>query len=78
MSGLNVDEPKLWSMLTLRVELKEWKCENRWFKWCSSKLTITSLTWSDLSFISKGTLFCSSHRTFGFQNGAVGDWADAL
>jgi len=27
MSGLNVDEPKLSSMLTLRVELKEQKCE---------------------------------------------------
>jgi len=29
MSGLNVDEPKLWSMLTLRVGLKERKCEIR-------------------------------------------------
>jgi len=29
MSGLNVDEPKLSSMLTLRVELKERKCEIR-------------------------------------------------
>jgi len=44
MSGLNVDEPKLSSMLTLRVELKEQKCEIRCFKLCSSKLTITSLT----------------------------------
>ena len=78
MSGLNVDEPKLSSMLTLRVELKERKCEIRWFKLCSSKLTVTSLTWSDLSFISKGTLSSSSPRTFGFQNGTVGDWTDAL
>jgi len=52
VSGLNVDEPKLSPMLTLRVELKERKYEIRWFKFCSSKLTITSLTWSDLSFIS--------------------------
>jgi len=29
MSGLNVDEPKLSSLLTLRVELKEQKCEIR-------------------------------------------------
>jgi len=29
MSGLNVDEPKLSSVLTLRVELKERKCEIR-------------------------------------------------
>jgi len=29
MSGLNVDEPKLSSVLTLRVELKERKCEFR-------------------------------------------------
>jgi len=48
MSGLNIDEPKLSSMLTLRVELKERKCEIRWFKFCSSKLTITSFTRSDL------------------------------
>jgi len=33
---------------------------------------------SDLSVISKRTLSCSSPRTFGFQNGAVGDWADEL
>jgi len=78
MSGLNVDEPKLSSVLTLRVESKERKCEIRWFKLCSSKLTITSLTRSDLCVISKGTLFCSSPRTFGFQNRAVGDWTDAL
>jgi len=32
MSALNVDEPKLSSMSTLRVELKERKCEIRWFK----------------------------------------------
>ena len=43
MSGLNIDEPKLSSMLTLRVELKERKCEIRLFKVCSSKLTITSV-----------------------------------
>jgi len=73
MAGLNVDEPKLSSMLTLRVELKERKCEIRLFKLCSSKLTITSLTRSDSSVISKGTLSCSSHRTFGFQNRAVED-----
>jgi len=78
MSSLNVNEPKLSSVLTLRVESKERKCEIPWFKLCSSKLTITSLTRSDLSVISKGTLFCSSPRTLGFQNGAVGDWADAL
>jgi len=29
MSGLNVDEPKLSSVLTLRVESKERKCEIR-------------------------------------------------
>ena len=29
MSGLKVDEPKLSSMLTLRAELKERKCEIR-------------------------------------------------
>jgi len=29
MSGLNVDEPKLSSMFTLRVEFKERKCEIR-------------------------------------------------
>jgi len=78
MSGLNVDEPNLSSMIALRVELKERKCEILWFKLCSSKLTITSLTRSDLSVISKGTLSCSSPRTLGFQNGAVGDWADVL
>jgi len=32
MSGLNVNEPKLSSVFTLRVELKERKCEIRWFK----------------------------------------------
>jgi len=32
MPGLNVDEPKLSSMLTLRIELKDRKCEIRWFK----------------------------------------------
>ena len=78
VSGLNVNEPKLSPVLTLRVELKERKCEIRLFKVCSSKLTITSLTRSDLSSISKRTLYCSSPKTFGFQNGAVGDWADAL
>ena len=78
VSGLNVNEPKLSSVLTLRVELKDRKCEIRWFKVCSSKLKITSLTRSDLSVISKGALSCSSPRTFGFQNGAVGDWADVL
>jgi len=36
------------------------------------------ITRSDLSFVSKRTLFCSSPRTFGFQNGAVGDWVDVL
>ena len=51
MSGLNVDEPKLSSMLTLRAELKERKCEIRWFKLCSSKLTITSVTRCDLSVV---------------------------
>jgi len=44
MSGLNIDEPKLLSMLTLRVELKERKCEINSFELRSSKLTITSLT----------------------------------
>jgi len=29
MSGLNVDEPEFSSILTLRVELKERKCEIR-------------------------------------------------
>jgi len=29
MPGLNVDEPKLSSMLTLRIELKDRKCEIR-------------------------------------------------
>jgi len=37
-----------------------------------------SLTRSDLSAISTRTLYCSSPRTFGFQNGAVGDWAEAV
>jgi len=73
MSGLNVDEPKLSSMLTLRVGLKERKCEIRCFKLCSTKLTITSLTRSDFSVISKGTLSCSFPRTFVFQNRAVED-----
>jgi len=62
----------------LRVELKEQKCEICRFKRRSSKLTITSLTRSDLSVISKRTLSCTSPRTFGFQNEAAGDWADAL
>jgi len=78
LSGLNVNEPKLSSVLTLRVESKKRKCEIRWFKLCSSKLTITTLTRSELSVISKGTLSCSSPRTFGFQNGVEGDWADVL
>ena len=65
-------------MLALREELKERNCEICWFKLCSSKFTITSLTRSDLSAISKGALSCSSTRTFSLQNGAVGDWADAL
>ena len=69
---------KLSSMLILRVELKEQKCEIRWFKLCSRKLTVTSLTWSDLFFISNGTLSCSSPRTFDFQNRVVGDLVDAL
>jgi len=73
MPGLNVDESKLSSMLTLRVELKERQCEIRLFKLYSSKLTITSLTRSDLSVITKGTLSCSSPTTIGFQNRAVGD-----
>ena len=51
VSGLNVDEPKFSSLRTLHVELKERKCEIRWFKLCSSKLTTTSLTRSDLSAI---------------------------
>jgi len=55
MSGLNVDEPKVSSMLTLCVELNERKYEIRCVKLCSSKLTITSLTRSDLSVVSKGT-----------------------
>ena len=59
VSGLNVDEPKLSSMLALRVELKERKREICRFKLCSSKLTITSLTRSDLSAISTRTLSCS-------------------
>jgi len=75
-SGLNIDEPRFSSIRTLRVELKERKCEICWFKLCSSKLTITSLTRSDLSAISTRTLYCSSPG--GFQNGAVGDWAGAL
>jgi len=78
MSGLNVNEPKLLSVLNMRVELTKRKCEVRWFKLCSSKLTITSLTQSDLSAISQGTLSCSSTNTFGFQNGAIEDWADVL
>ena len=75
MSGLNVDESKLSSMLTVRVELKERKLNSEicLFKLCSSKLTITSLTQSDLSVISKRTLSCSSPRTFDFQNGDVRD-----
>ena len=32
VSGLNVDEPNFSSMRTLRVELKERKCEICWFK----------------------------------------------
>jgi len=68
MSGLNVDEPKLSSMLTLRVELKERKCEIHWFKLCSSKLTITTLTQSDLS-ISKGALSCSAPERLVFKTG---------
>jgi len=71
VSGLNVDEPKFSSLRTLRVELKERKCDICWFKLCSSTLTITSLTRSDLFTISTRTLCCSSRRTFGFQNGAV-------
>ena len=55
MSGLTVDEPKLSSMLTLRVDLKERNCQIRLLELCSSKLTITSLTRNDLSVISKGT-----------------------
>ena len=78
VSGLNVDEPKFSSLRTLRVELKERQCDICWFKLCSSKLTITSLTRNDLSAISTRTLYWSSPRTFGFQNGAVGDWAVAL
>jgi len=55
----------------LRVELKQRKLNSEicWFKLCSSKLTITSLTRSDLSVISKRTLSCSFPRSFGFQNG---------
>ena len=78
VSDLNVDEPKFSSMRTLRVELKERECEICWFKLCSSKLTITSLARTDLSAISTRTLYCSSPRTFGFQNGAVGYRPDAL
>jgi len=74
----HVDEPKFSSLRTLRVELKERKCDICWFKLCSSKLAITSLTRSDLSAISTRTLYCSSPRTFGFQNGEVGDWAGVL
>jgi len=51
MLGLNINEPKLSSVLTLRVELKERKCICL-FKLCSGKLTITSLMRSDLSVIS--------------------------
>ena len=83
MSGLNepkfswtkiltkifVNEPKFSSVLTLRVEVKERKCEIHWFNLCSSKLTITSLTRSDLSVISKGTLSCSSPRRLVFKPG---------
>ena len=52
---------KLSSTLTLRVELKERKLDSEicWFKLCSSKLTITSWTRSDLSVISKRTPSCS-------------------
>jgi len=64
---LKVYEPKLSSMLALRVELKERKCEICWFKLRSSKLAITSSTRSDLSAISKRTLTCSSPRTFGIS-----------
>jgi len=80
VSGLIVDKTKLSPTLTLRVELKGRKLNSEicWFKLCSSKLMITSLTRSDLYVISKRTLSCSFPRTFGFQNGAVGDWADAL
>jgi len=78
VSGLNVDGPKFSSLRTLCVEIKERKYDICWFKLCSSKLTITSLTRSDLSATSTRTLYCSYPRTFGFQNGAVGDWADAL
>ena len=63
MSKLNVDEPKLSPMLTLRIELKERKCEICLFKLCSSKLTITSLTRIDLSFISKRALSLSFPRS---------------
>jgi len=72
VSGLNVYESKCSSMSSLRVELKERKYEISWFKLCSNKLAITSLTRSDLSVIS------NAFRTFGFQIGAVGNWADAL
>ena len=44
VSGLNADESKLSSMLTLRVELKEWKLNTEicWFKLCSRKLTFNA------------------------------------
>ena len=73
VSGLNVDETKLSSTLTLRVELKQRKLNSEicWFELCSIKVTITSLTWSDLSIISKKALSCNSRGTFGFQNRAV-------
>jgi len=60
---------KILSVLTLPVELKEQKCAIGWFKLCSSKLTIISSTWSDLSFISKGTLSCSSPERLVFTTG---------
>jgi len=46
VSGLNVDETKLSSTLTLRVELKQRKLNSEicWFELCSIKVTITSLT----------------------------------
>jgi len=69
---------KFLSQRTLRVELKERKCDICWSKLCSSKLTITNLTRSDLSAIATRTLYCSSPRTFAFQSRAVGDWAGAL
>jgi len=36
VSGLNVDDTKFSSMRTLRVELKQRKCEHCWFKLCWS------------------------------------------